>query len=75
MDSLSSSDVKTSLEILLQIAKIYPATKSTLQINRLAVQQQVGIYNCGLFSIAYAVETCFKVMLKNQYLRRSQCLY
>ena len=39
MDSLSTSDVKTSLDILLQIAKIY---KSTLQINRLSVQQQVG---------------------------------
>ena len=60
MDSLSSSDVKTSLEILLQIAKIYPATKSILQINRLAVQQQVGKHDCGLFSIAFAVETCFK---------------
>ena len=60
MDSLSSSDVKTSLEILLQIAKIYPVTKSTLQINRLSVQQQVGIHDCGLFSIAYAVETCLK---------------
>ena len=50
MDSLSSI---TSLDILLQIAKIYPVTKSTLQINR---QQD----DCGLFSIAYAVEMCFK---------------
>ena len=53
----ASSDVKTSLEILLQIAKIYPATKSSLQMNRLAVQQQVGIHDCGLFSIAYAVDS------------------
>ena len=60
MDSLSSSDVKISLEILLQIAKIYPAAKSTLQINRLSVQQQVGVHDCGLFAIANAVETCFR---------------
>jgi len=60
MDSLSNSGVKTSLEILLQIAKIYPAAKSILQINRLSVQQQVGIHDCGLFSIAYAVETCYR---------------
>lgn len=59
MDSLSSSDVKTSVEILLQIAKIYPPAKSTLQINRLSVQQQVGIHECGLFAIANAVEICF----------------
>ena len=60
MDSLSSSDVKTSPEILLQIAKIYPTAKSTLQINRLSVQQQVGIHDCGIFAIAYAVETCHR---------------
>ena len=59
MDSLSSSDVKTSPEILLQIAKIYPAAKSIIQINRLSVQQQVGIHDCGLFAIANAIETCF----------------
>ena len=60
MDSLSSSDVKTSLDILLQIAKIYPTAKSTLQINRLSVQQQVAIHDCGMFAIAYAVETCHR---------------
>ena len=59
MDSLSRSDVKTSLEILLQIAKIYPAAKQTLNISRLSVQQQVGVHDCGLFAIAYAVETCY----------------
>ena len=57
MDSLSSI---TRVDILLQIAKIYPVTKSTIQINRLAVQQQVGIHDCGLFSIAYAGDMCFK---------------
>ena len=57
MDSLSSSDVKTSLDILLQIA----TAKSTLQINgRLSAQQQVAIHDCGIFAIAYAVETCHR---------------
>ena len=60
MDSLSSSDVKTSLDILLQIAKIYSTTKSILQLNRLSVQQQAGIHDCGIFAIAYAVETCHR---------------
>ena len=60
MDSLSNSDVKTSIDIILQIAKIYPTTKSALQVNRLSVQQQIGFHNCGLFAIAYAVDTCFK---------------
>ena len=46
MDSLSSSDVKTSLDILLQIAKIYSTAKSILQLNRLSVQQQAGIHDC-----------------------------
>ena len=61
MDSLSNSDVKTSIDIILQIAKIYPTTKSSLQINRLSVQQQIRIHICGLFAIAYAVDTCFKI--------------
>ena len=60
MDSLSSSDVKTSLDILLQIAKIYSTAKSILQLNRLSVQQQAGIHDCGIFAIAYAVETCHR---------------
>ena len=63
MDSLSSSDVKTSLDILLQIAKIYPTAKlgkSTLQIAKQAVcSQQVAMHDCGI-SIAYAVETCHR---------------
>ena len=58
MDSLSSSSIKTSRDIIMQIAKIYPTVKSTLQINRLSVQQQIGIHDCGIFAIAYAVETC-----------------
>ena len=53
MHGLSSSDVKRSLTDC-------PADKSTLQINRLSVRQQVGIHDCGLFAIAYAVETCFR---------------
>ena len=60
LDSLSNSDVKTSIDIILQIAKIYPTTKSALQVNRLSVQQQIGVHNCGLISNAYAVDTCFK---------------
>ena len=38
----------------------YPTAKSTLQINRLSVQQQVAIHDCGIFAIAYAVETCHR---------------
>ena len=42
-----------------QVAQIYsiPATRS-LQVKRLSVQQQHGTLDCGVFSIAYAVEIC-----------------
>ena len=53
MDSLSSI---TSVDILLQIAKIYPVTKSTLQINRLLFSSKLEY----MISIAYAVDMCFK---------------
>jgi len=40
---------------VLQIVKVFPVSKSMLQLNRLSVQQQVGIQDCGLFSIAFEV--------------------
>ena len=54
MDSLSSSSIKTSRDIIMQIAKIYTTVKSTLQINRLSVQQQIGIHDCGIFAITHS---------------------
>ena len=45
---------------VLQIAKIYsvPTDQSVLEIQKLSVQQQHGTLDCGLFSIAFAVEMC-----------------
>jgi len=52
-DSLSITDAKIGIDVVLQIAK--PVSKSVLQLNCLSVQQQVGIQDCGLFSIAFEV--------------------
>ena len=43
-----------------QLAQIYsiPSTHSTLKVKRLSVQQQHGTLDCGVFSIAFAVEIC-----------------
>ena len=46
------------ISVVLQIAKVFPVTKSILQLNRLAVQQQIGIHDCGVFSVAFAFEVC-----------------
>ena len=42
---------------IIQVAKLYPSN-SKLIVKRLAVQQQNGYHDCGLFSIAFAVEVC-----------------
>ena len=46
----------------LQICRIYnsivPHHESSLKISKLSVQQQKGYLDCGVFSIAYAVEVC-----------------
>lgn len=49
-----------NLSTVLQIAKIYsvPTDQSVLEIQKLSVQQQHGTIDCGLFSIAFAVEIC-----------------
>ena len=47
---------------LLQVSKIYNSTvpkhESSLKIRKLSVQQQRGSLDCGVFSVAYAVEIC-----------------
>ena len=59
MDSLSLFIGLNSSSIF-QICNIYkvPRTKSILKIQRLAVQQQQGVSDCGLFAVAYAMEVC-----------------
>lgn len=49
-----------SIETILQLGKIYsiPANHSALNLKRQSVQQQKGSVDCGLFSIAFAVEIC-----------------
>ena len=48
IDSLST-ETKIDISVVLQIAKVFPVTKSILQLDRLAVQQQIGIHDCGVF--------------------------
>ena len=45
---------------LLQIAKIYKGRSENnyLKLKIMPVQQQQGVVDCGLFSIAYATEVC-----------------
>ena len=56
----SNSTMGISIETVLQVAKIYsiPSNHSSLKVRRLSVQQQLGACDCGLFSIAYAIELC-----------------
>lgn len=58
MDSNSTTGI--SIETVLQVAKIYsiPSNHSFLKVQRHSVQQQQGTNDCGLFSIAYALELC-----------------
>lgn len=45
--------------IILQISQIYSfASESSLQVQTMSVQQQEGSKECGLFSIAMALEVC-----------------
>jgi len=57
LDSLS---VKITWSLLLQIASVFKPDKaaSKLYINLLCVHQQSSTLDCGLFTIAFAVEVC-----------------
>lgn len=46
--------------LILQIANIYsvPPSRRYLWIKKLSVQQQAGVLDCGVFSIAFATEVC-----------------
>ena len=59
MDSLGLF-MSLNVNAVLQMAKIYsiPESQSILEIQKLSVQQQKGTVDCGLFSVAYAVEMC-----------------
>lgn len=43
---------------LLQVAAMYKPSTSILNIDVLAVQQQKGVHDCGVFAIAFMVEIC-----------------
>lgn len=43
-----------------QIAQVYSGGRSQLTVHSLSVQQQVGVKDCGLFAVAFAVELCQK---------------
>ena len=57
MDSLGLLMELNSTTIL-QISQLVNTNKNYFNVEKLAVQQQVGISDCGLFAIAFAVETC-----------------
>lgn len=59
LDSLSLF-MGLSISAVLQISKIYKVShkKSTIDVHKLSVQQQKGVHDCGLFSVAYAMEIC-----------------
>ena len=57
MDSLGLLMELNSTTIL-QISQLVNTNKNFFNVEKLAVQQQVGISDCGLFAIAFAVETC-----------------
>ena len=56
LDSLGFMNLQE--DAIVQIAKLYSSRSSTPNIKRLSVQQQNGYHDCGLFSVAYAVEVC-----------------
>ena len=59
MDSLGKTcQISHSLEQ--QIAQVYGGGRSQLTVHSLSVQQQVGVKDCGLFAVAFAVELCQK---------------
>ena len=43
-----------------QIAQVYGGRRSQLIVRSRSVQQQVGVKDCGLFAVAFAVEVCQK---------------
>lgn len=82
MDSLGSF-MPLGLTTILQVANIYsvPPSRQYLRMKKLAVQQQAGVLDCGVFSIAFATEVCmgqspedayFNQKLMRRHLR--QCL-
>lgn len=59
MDSLGSF-MALNRTTVLQITKIYsvPPSRRHLRLMKLSVQQQHGTLDCGIFSIAFALEVC-----------------
>ena len=45
-------------DIFLDIASIYKCDRRYLSIEQLPVQQQDGNVDCGLFALAFAIESC-----------------
>lgn len=45
-------------DIILDIASIYKCDRRYLSIEQLPVQQQDGNVDCGLFALAFAIESC-----------------
>ena len=57
MDSLGLT-MPIERHSILQIASIYKCNQKLLSIRKLAVQQQNGTLDCGIFAVAFAVEAC-----------------
>lgn len=53
-----SGNLEVTRDLLLQIACMFRSSGSELNINRQPVQQQTGTLDCGLFTIAFAIELC-----------------
>ena len=50
--------MELSTDTVLQISNLVNTVKSTLNIEKLSIQQQNGTFDCGLFAIAFALESC-----------------
>ena len=60
MDSLGGLCHTISPSLEQQIAQVYGGGRQQLTVHSLSVQQQVGVKDCGLFAVAFAVELCQK---------------
>ena len=56
MDSIGANELTDTT--LLQIATVYKTNTQLLRVKYSAVQLQKGAHDCGLFSIANAIEVC-----------------
>ena len=53
-----NANLEITRELLLQIACMFRSSGCELKISRRPVQQQSGSLDCGIFTVAFAVELC-----------------